>query len=248
MGVKGRRVALIEELSNTVISFQKVDPKCQNRQLTIIAEAQNAIECAKSLIADTIERNISPNRKPVKNEVNDIANPTGDKKNKTLIDCNEGQYKIIRDNDGYLKIASNDPSLLNGYVYVRNAFSQDKQTKYWICELNERKGRENSCMGRAVTSMRHESEDFDVTVTQNHSHAPGIELQRSPSTESIKSDRTEPGNVPDTSAFADEIFDKEQQNDKIINEIMEKLNNETNMDQTINEEKMVKYYLIKIVN
>lgn len=113
MGVKGRRVALIEELSNTVISFQKVDPKCQNRQLTIIAEAQNAIECAKSLIADTIERNISPNRKPVKNEVNDIANPTGDKKNKTLIDCNEGQYKIIRDNDGYLKIASNDPSLLN---------------------------------------------------------------------------------------------------------------------------------------
>ncbi|KAL7070915.1 hypothetical protein ACQ4LE_009747 [Meloidogyne hapla] len=128
--------------------------------------------------------------------------------------------------------------IFEGYVYVRNAFSQDKQTKYWICELNERKGRENSCMGRAVTSMRHESEDFDVTVTQNHSHAPGIELQRSPSTESIKSDRTEPGNVPDTSAFADEIFDKEQQNDKIINEIMEKLNNETNMDQTINEEKM----------
>jgi hypothetical protein len=62
MGVKGRRVALIEELSNTVISFQKVDPKCQNRQLTIIAEKQNAIEYAKSLIFDTIERNISPNR------------------------------------------------------------------------------------------------------------------------------------------------------------------------------------------
>ena len=29
-------------------------------------------------------------------------------------------------------------------------------------------------MGRAVTSMRPGSEDFEVTVTQNHSHAPGI--------------------------------------------------------------------------
>uniref|UniRef100_A0A915ME80 K Homology domain-containing protein n=1 Tax=Meloidogyne javanica TaxID=6303 RepID=A0A915ME80_MELJA len=71
MGVKGRRVALIEELSNTVISFQKVDPKCQSRQLTIIAEAQNAIENAKSLIAETIERNISPNRKLAQEAVNE---------------------------------------------------------------------------------------------------------------------------------------------------------------------------------
>nr|CAD2177193.1 unnamed protein product [Meloidogyne enterolobii] len=121
--------------------------------------------------------------------------------------------------------------IFEGYVYVRNAFSQDKQTKYWICELNERRG-EHSCMGRAVTSMRPGSEDFEVTVTQSHSHAPGIERQRSPSTESIRSDRTEPGNVPDTSAFADEMSEnKEQQNDKVINEIIEKLNNET--DQTI---------------
>nr|CAD2175326.1 unnamed protein product [Meloidogyne enterolobii] len=111
MGVKGRRVALIEELSNTVISFQKVDPKCQNRQLTIIAEAQNAIENAKSLIAETIERNISPNRKVFKHEEDKIISiPPGDKKNKMVI---KEQFKIIRENEGSLKIASNDAALLN---------------------------------------------------------------------------------------------------------------------------------------
>lgn len=62
MGVKGRRVALIEEISKTVISFQKVDPKCKERQLTIIADQKEAIECAKRLIAETIERNVSPER------------------------------------------------------------------------------------------------------------------------------------------------------------------------------------------
>uniref|UniRef100_A0A914NTZ6 K Homology domain-containing protein n=1 Tax=Meloidogyne incognita TaxID=6306 RepID=A0A914NTZ6_MELIC len=111
MGVKGRRVALIEELSNTVISFQKVDPKCQSRQLTIIAEAQNAIENAKSLIAETIERNISPNRKAFKHEEDKIISiPPGDKKNKMI---NKEQFKIIRENEGSLKIASNDAALLN---------------------------------------------------------------------------------------------------------------------------------------
>jgi hypothetical protein len=62
MGVKGRRVALIEELSQTVISFQKVDPKCKDRQLTVIADSRAAVECAKRLIGQTIERNVSPER------------------------------------------------------------------------------------------------------------------------------------------------------------------------------------------
>lgn len=68
MGVKGRRVALIEEISKTVISFQKVDPKCKERQLTIIAEEIGAIELAKRLIAETIERNVSPTRVQKKEE------------------------------------------------------------------------------------------------------------------------------------------------------------------------------------
>ncbi|KAF7640008.1 hypothetical protein Mgra_00000453 [Meloidogyne graminicola] len=115
MGVKGRRVALIEELSNTVISFQKVEPKCQNRQLTIIAEDKNFIELAKSLISETIERNTSPDRKSVKNELMEkTSHLTKDieKDISKIIDI-ESKIKIIRENDDILKIASNDVSLLN---------------------------------------------------------------------------------------------------------------------------------------
>ncbi|GMT00990.1 hypothetical protein PENTCL1PPCAC_23164 [Pristionchus entomophagus] len=61
MGVKGRRVALVEQISGSVISFQKVtDPKSKARTLTITASDQESIEKAKSLIEDTIKRNASP--------------------------------------------------------------------------------------------------------------------------------------------------------------------------------------------
>ncbi|KAJ1369782.1 hypothetical protein KIN20_031342 [Parelaphostrongylus tenuis] len=62
MGVKGRRVALVEQLTNTVISFQKVDPKSKERTLTITASSMEDIERAKDLIIDTIKRNMSPIR------------------------------------------------------------------------------------------------------------------------------------------------------------------------------------------
>uniref|UniRef100_A0A1I8EBY6 KH domain-containing protein n=1 Tax=Wuchereria bancrofti TaxID=6293 RepID=A0A1I8EBY6_WUCBA len=62
MGVKGRRVAVVEELSKTVISFQKVDSKCKDRTLTITGANQESIDYAKRLIEQTIRRNISPNR------------------------------------------------------------------------------------------------------------------------------------------------------------------------------------------
>lgn len=62
MGVKGRRVAVVEELSKTVISFQKVDSKCKDRTLTITGCNQESIDCAKRLIEQTIRRNVSPNR------------------------------------------------------------------------------------------------------------------------------------------------------------------------------------------
>ncbi|KAF8366437.1 mxt-1 [Pristionchus pacificus] len=61
MGVKGRRVALVEQISGSVISFQKVtDLKSKARTLTITASDQESIEKAKSLIEDTIRRNASP--------------------------------------------------------------------------------------------------------------------------------------------------------------------------------------------
>jgi len=62
MGVKGRRVAVVEELSKTVISFQKVDPKSKDRVLTITGTTEESIQYAKKLIDETIRRNVSPNR------------------------------------------------------------------------------------------------------------------------------------------------------------------------------------------
>ena len=82
MGVKGSRVKQIEELSGTVISFQKnptptgavtsttpdsVEVTAQTasnkvRELTILGASHQAIEHAKHLIYTTIQRNISPTR------------------------------------------------------------------------------------------------------------------------------------------------------------------------------------------
>ncbi len=62
MGVKGRRVAVVEELSNTVISFQKVASGQKDRGLTITGNTEEVIEHARLLIEETIRRNVSPNR------------------------------------------------------------------------------------------------------------------------------------------------------------------------------------------
>jgi hypothetical protein len=62
MGVKGRRVALVEEITKSVISFQKVVQGAKERTLTITANSEEAIEFAKKMIDETIRRNVSPNR------------------------------------------------------------------------------------------------------------------------------------------------------------------------------------------
>jgi hypothetical protein len=62
MGVKGRRVAAVEQISNTVISFQKVDANSRYRTLAITGNNEESIMHAKTLIAETIKRNVSPNR------------------------------------------------------------------------------------------------------------------------------------------------------------------------------------------
>ncbi|KRY59048.1 hypothetical protein T03_6607 [Trichinella britovi] len=62
MGVKGRRVAVIEEMSNTIVSFQKVTPNSKDRTITINGPNEEAIELATSLIEETIRRNVSPDR------------------------------------------------------------------------------------------------------------------------------------------------------------------------------------------
>ncbi|XP_037960458.1 eukaryotic translation initiation factor 4E-binding protein Mextli [Teleopsis dalmanni] len=62
MGIKGRRVHMIEELSETIISFQRVNPGAKERLVQITGPTEDKINYAKQLIEDTIRRNASPVR------------------------------------------------------------------------------------------------------------------------------------------------------------------------------------------
>ncbi|XP_070505260.1 eukaryotic translation initiation factor 4E-binding protein Mextli isoform X1 [Chironomus tepperi] len=62
MGIKGRRVHIIEEMSNCVISFQRVNAGAKERLVQITGPHEDNINYAKNLIEDTIKRNASPIR------------------------------------------------------------------------------------------------------------------------------------------------------------------------------------------
>ncbi|XP_050551231.1 eukaryotic translation initiation factor 4E-binding protein Mextli isoform X1 [Spodoptera frugiperda] len=62
MGIKGRRVHMIEELSDTIISFQRVSPGAKERLVQITGPNEENVNHAKHLIGDTIRRNASPVR------------------------------------------------------------------------------------------------------------------------------------------------------------------------------------------
>ena len=64
MGIRGRRVRMIEQFSDTVISFQRVAPTQKERLLHITATRRESIERAKQLISETILRNTSPTEDP----------------------------------------------------------------------------------------------------------------------------------------------------------------------------------------
>ncbi|XP_045536977.1 eukaryotic translation initiation factor 4E-binding protein Mextli isoform X2 [Papilio machaon] len=62
MGIKGRRVHMIEEISDTIISFQRVSPGAKERLVQITGPNEENVNHAKHLIGDTIRRNASPVR------------------------------------------------------------------------------------------------------------------------------------------------------------------------------------------
>lgn len=62
MGIKGRRVHIIEEMSSCVVSFQRVNPGAKERLVQITGPNEESINYAKILIEDTIKRNASPIR------------------------------------------------------------------------------------------------------------------------------------------------------------------------------------------
>ncbi|KAI5705183.1 hypothetical protein M8J76_008759 [Diaphorina citri] len=62
MGIKGRRVHMIEELSETIISFQRVHPGARERNVQITGPNPDNIVHATQLIDETIRKNMSPVR------------------------------------------------------------------------------------------------------------------------------------------------------------------------------------------
>jgi len=60
MGLKGRRVHMIEQLTETVVSFQRVVPGARERLVQITGPGYDNIVQAKLLIEETIRRNQSP--------------------------------------------------------------------------------------------------------------------------------------------------------------------------------------------
>jgi hypothetical protein len=108
MGVKGRRVAVVEELSKTVISFQKVDPKSKDRVLTITGSNEESLQYAKKLIEETIRRNVSPNR-PDQNGHEASQNQN---QNDAQEEDDAPGISIETGTDGTLKLCCDDPEVL----------------------------------------------------------------------------------------------------------------------------------------
>ncbi|CDW55540.1 KH 1 domain containing protein [Trichuris trichiura] len=138
MGVKGRRVAVIEEMSNTIqrcarcfrvnvaselaLFLFEVTPNMKDRMITINGPTEEAIEMAKKLIEETIRRNVSPDR--VKNGngrgntfsyVNFSASVESEDdvtKGKSNQDAESEVEIVTGDNGEMLKLISPNPQLL----------------------------------------------------------------------------------------------------------------------------------------
>lgn len=124
MGIKGRRVHMIEELSETIISFERVNPGAKERLVQITGPNEDNIEHARKLIEETIRRNASPDR-PVSTLGEESGN---DKRPVTPTSQLAGEYKYTV-NVGLtpIKITGADPKLVSvAKLVLDEYFSKNK--------------------------------------------------------------------------------------------------------------------------
>jgi len=127
MGVKGRRVHMIEEMSDTIISFQRVLPGSFDRLVQITGSVPNNVAQAKVLMEDTIRRNQSPlpdgdshsNRASVDQAISGSSRPTSVSGSghsgtaMTLPHPGENEYKFsVKVGDDILRISSTNLQLV----------------------------------------------------------------------------------------------------------------------------------------
>jgi KH domain len=124
MGIKGRRVHMIEELSETIISFERVNPGAKERLVQITGPNEDNIEHARKLIEETIRRNASPDR-----PVSILGEESGnDKRPVTPTSQLAGEYKYTV-NVGLtpIKITGADPKLVSvAKLVLDEYFSKNK--------------------------------------------------------------------------------------------------------------------------
>ncbi|CAI2294310.1 unnamed protein product [Caenorhabditis sp. 36 PRJEB53466] len=141
MGVKGRRVAAVEQLTGTVISFQKVDAKSKERTLTITASNMEDIERAKDMIIDTIRRNMSPIRSdmpmaPPMAMTTETSTFNAQNAEEEDDEDDDEDIKLEQTSDGKLTFHCDDPELLaaaqealSAYLRVRARPSAEEREK-----------------------------------------------------------------------------------------------------------------------
>ncbi|XP_024218221.1 uncharacterized protein mxt isoform X1 [Halyomorpha halys] len=146
MGIKGRRVHMIEELSETVISFQRVNPGAKERLVQITGPNETKIMMARQLIEDTIKRNASPVRevnivgtKEVGGSNSSINSSASDESNRLLgsivssgkpICLSATEYKYsVRINEDVINISSTNLELLNDAKILLDSTYVDKSAE-----------------------------------------------------------------------------------------------------------------------
>lgn len=131
MGIRGRRVRMIEEFSKTVISFQRVAPTQKERLLQISGPCKENIERAKQLITETILRNSSPCEEPESNETTVIMPCRAVKVDEKKRNCqpvgegtnNAGGLRLQRSSSlGHALVSQYQAeNLIHEYVYTGNS-------------------------------------------------------------------------------------------------------------------------------
>jgi len=119
MGLKGRRVHMIEEMTETIISFQRVVPGAKERLVQITGPGIDNILQAKKLIEDTIRRNQSPGREEGIESPHDTLTPDDSRRNTLTADQRDSnsvsiaEYKYtVNVADSHIKITGSSLDLV----------------------------------------------------------------------------------------------------------------------------------------
>jgi len=211
MGVKGRRVAIVEELSKTVISFQKVETASIGRILTITGIDEESVRNAKMLIEDTIFRNVSPDREKgierkaaceIKGTDN---NQDGDDNAKISIDTSD---------DGTIKLCCNNPQILQAAQsaitdYINRTQVARRSVNFTYEEKELRKDRRKSMpMQGTASDKRKETggSELDSKKNENWRSALGCSAHIAKASPVIAVDGDLPNSVEPLAARKSEAF------------------------------------------